>query len=617
MRRALRLGRFRFRVRWSLALAVLGVLTLCASGIYVVEDFARALEAAEREVLRARVAAFAAPLDRAALLEALQARGRPAAEAWLRRLTLRSGFARACLVDRAGTTRVASGPPLGDPPSLLDLSPEARAALEAGRTVVAGPLGRGDSIRMLAWAPVHEASGRLAGALGVEVPVPRLAAARRRTRLAVAGFAFAALCSVSLAAVAGRWIRRPYDALAEAARSVGLDAGPGASEEPEELVGAFRAMVQRLRRQEQALEALGRGGTGLGDLVRFAAGAARGMVTGVIVVDRRRRVAAMNPAAAALLGVKEDEARHRPLAEVLGHVEGLGPRIERCLEEGRAVSREVLRAVRDGSRSHLGVAISPVPGSDERVAGAIVLLSDLTEIRALETQTRVRERWAVVGRLAAAIAHELRNALGTILGWAKHLAKHPEPRVRGPAREILREVEHLTTVLEDILLYARPSAAEPTPVLLERVVRRAASTAPERVEVEVVGGFGCVLGDEPRLQRVFENLLRNAAETLGEAGEVRRVRIEGRVRADTIEITVDDDGPGIPESERERVFEPFVSDKAAGTGLGLALVERTLEDLGGTVRVGSSPLGGARFVLQFPSATGPVTKRDASRSPAT
>lgn len=412
--------------------------------------------------------------------------------------------------------------------------------------------------------------------------------------LAVAGLAFA------------DWVGRPYRKIAAAAGEAGIPLpGSGRSADPDDLAGAVRAVVSKLRDQEEELGAVERETGGLGDLVRFASRAAVSMATGVLVVDRCGRLVALNPAAAELLGIDRESAKERPASEIAAGVPGLVRLVERCLEDGRPVSREVVEARRvDGSTGHLGVAVSPCGAGAEPAVGAVVLMTDLTEIRAFQDHARARDNLATVGAVAAGIAHEVRNALGTILANARMLERRDDAVVRGPALSIIREVDVLRRVIEEFLLYARPPAAAPATFDLRRLAVRAAAVAPPSLEVRVEGAFGRVLADESLVTRVFDNLLRNAAEAAGDSGRVVRVRVEGRPTAGDriLQVEVEDDGPGIPVEDLPTVFEPFFTTRVRGTGLGLAFARRTMTDLGGSIEAARGSSGGALFRLRFPLA---------------
>jgi signal transduction histidine kinase len=229
-------------------------------------------------------------------------------------------------------------------------------------------------------------------------------------------------------------------------------------------------------------------------------------------------------------------------------------------------------------------------------------MTDLTEIRQLQDQARLQENLASVGTLSAGIAHEFRNALGTILGYARLLEKHGEENVHRPAREIRKEVDTVRKAVDEFLLYARPPEPAPNQVELEPLIRSVASSAPDNLEVLVDGEYGTVLADEGLLRRVFHNLLLNAAETGSDRRSPVRVRITGRKVAAgrALQVELEDDGPGIDAEDLEKIFVPFHTTRRQGTGLGLALVQRTMVDLGGGVEAANRPGGGAIFRLRFP-----------------
>jgi PAS domain S-box-containing protein len=450
----------------------------------------------------------------------------------------------------------------------------------------------------------------------VQQAVPELGTLQRAVRLLVAAQAAGVVLIAVVVLFFSRWVSRPYRTLAAAADDAALAARAGSRvHDPDDLAAAFRAVADKLREQDHALTAMGRGG-GLADLVRFAAGAARAMGTGVLVVDRQGRLVASNAAGEDLLGLPAGSVQGLDIARLGSELKPLRDLIRACLDDGHSVSREVLELHFDAGRvGHLGVTITPVATGKGEVQGALILMTDLTEIRQVQQQVQLKEHLAAVGKLSAGIAHEFRNALGTILGYAKMLEKRDDPRVHGPAREILKEVDVVRGQIDEFLLYARPPEPARAPVELEPLIRACAGVAPAGIRVEVSGEFATVAADESLLRRVFGNLLQNAADIGAEAGRVLLVRITGRRTAGAVQIEVDDDGPGISPDKRDQVFLPFFTTRPRGTGLGLALVQRTVVDLGGSVEAGEGSRGGASFRLRLPIAALPaegVTNRDSS-----
>lgn len=255
----------------------------------------------------------------------------------------------------------------------------------------------------------------------------------------------------------------------------------------------------------------------------------------------------------------------------------------------------------DGARRVLGVTISPVKGAGGEALGAAVLLSDLTEITHLAHQMRLRENMASLGEMSAGIAHEFKNSLATISGYAQMLsaAKLP-PEDADFASKIASETTALSRIVNDFLNFARPQSLATEPVDLVAVLRDCAAEC--RVELVLTPlAEPCVaLGDPTALRQAFSNLLRNSAEAVTD-GQPARVQADIAAAPDTIRLALTDNGHGIPPDVLPRIFVPFFTTKSAGTGLGLALVHRIITELGGTIQAATSA-SGATFTLTLPRA---------------
>jgi len=605
-----RFGRFDLQVRVFLLLLLLFLAVLDLLNIYLLGQATGALERSERDRATVRIRALVLEIGNEPLIGAVDSGGvqsllTPTA---LRRMALRLGYDRIAVVDRGGREVLSSGPGGGlTPEAFRGLSEDGHSALISGRPAT-GPIlpERGEDARLTVYVPILDSAGEFSGAIEAVQPVPELGRLAATYRLVLIVQVAGVLAIAALVVVFANWISRPYRRLAAAVGEAGLEGqSADASPEPDELAAAFQAVADKLKIQDETLSALGREGGGLGDLVRFATGTAATLGTGVLVVDRLARVAAINPVAARLLGTARDDAVARPLSEIAVSVPALVQRVRDCLERGTESSRDVLE-VRggNGGAGHVGVAISPARAFEGEVGGALVLMTDLTEIRDLQQQARLRENLAAVGKLSAGIAHEFRNALSTILGYARMLEKNEAPAARQAAAEIVREIDSVRTTVDEFLLYARPPEPANVRVSVEPLVRSCAAIVEDFVEVEVDGEFGEVLADEGLLRRAFGNLLRNAADAVADEGRRAHVRIAGRVVASggALQVDVEDDGPGIADDLRGQVFVPFFTTRTGGTGLGLALVQRTIVDLGGTIEAGQGSTGGARFRIRLPLA---------------
>jgi signal transduction histidine kinase len=227
----------------------------------------------------------------------------------------------------------------------------------------------------------------------------------------------------------------------------------------------------------------------------------------------------------------------------------------------------------------------------------------------LEKQLRLKEALATLGELTAGIAHEFRNGLATIHGYGRLI--DPDqilPAYRPYIEGIRQEAESMKQVVTKFLNFARPDQVSFMRLELGPLARRAGEEIvpelPAGSGVDVSGEFGEIQGDEVLLRQVFSNLIRNAAEACDGVGRTPAIAIAGHIdlAQRTCRVAIEDNGPGIPDAVRERVFQPFFTTRVGGTGLGLAIVQKVVVSHNGRVAVGESPSGGARIQLTFPLA---------------
>lgn len=389
---------------------------------------------------------------------------------------------------------------------------------------------------------------------------------------------------------------------AAAARDAGRQGR--ASEGPSPLMSAaLQEAIKKLRDQERATAERADASERLNTQI------VNSVTAGLLVVDASGEVQILNPAGQRMLGVKESgTGRHfRELPPVAAP---LAAAIEECLASGSPIVRRALEVPGAGHVTHVGVSVSPLHAFDAGAGGAICLFSDLTAVVELEEQLRLKETLARLGELTAGIAHEFRNGLATIHGYGKLLdpAALP-PRFRPHIEGIRQETEALGQVVTNFLNFARPTQLSLATHPLGAIVDRAADDL--RPEAQQLGGdilvsgeFGDVEADDVLLRQAFMNLMRNAVEACQQASTVPTIRVEGSVdRAQGVSrVSVIDSGPGVPLDARERVFRPFFTTKPAGTGLGLALVQKIVVTHNGRITATEAPGGGACFQVTLPLA---------------
>ncbi len=230
--------------------------------------------------------------------------------------------------------------------------------------------------------------------------------------------------------------------------------------------------------------------------------------------------------------------------------------------------------------------------------GELVLLEDRTRVRELEREVHRLDRLAGLSELALGIAHEIKNPLNGVMGFASLIERAPDlDTARRQAGKVVEGVRQVDDIVRALLGFARPERRQRRVATVEVLAAEAAHGAGLPAHRLTLAGDVDALADADALQRVLANLLQNAVE----AAPGVTVRIAAAARAGRLELLVQDDGPGVPQELRRRLFLPFVSSKARGTGLGLALSARVLAFLGGEVElVDRGP--GACFRVVLPCA---------------
>jgi signal transduction histidine kinase len=387
-----------------------------------------------------------------------------------------------------------------------------------------------------------------------------------------------------------------------AARDIGKQRGSDSSQAAL-MTSALEDALKSLRVQERAMKARAEASERLSEQIVAS------LTSGLLVVDHTGTVRMLNPAGRRLLGLPDAEWTG-PYREVLSSATALADLIDECLAQAAPVVRRTVRTEGTSATTHLGVTVSPMGEDGGPSYGAICLFTDLSKIMDLEDQLRLKDSLARLGELTAGIAHEFRNGLATIHGYSRllHLERLPEdyrPYLIG----IRSETEAMGQVVTNFLNFAKPTELILAPVEMETLIARAAEDIRGEVqtrggELAIAGTFGRVNGDDVLLRQAFSNLCRNALEACVDAGVVPRIRIDGSIEAEThrLRVTISDNGPGIPPGIEERIFRPFFTTKAKGTGLGLALVQKFVVTHNGRVAAVPSDRGGARIAVTLPLA---------------
>jgi two-component system, NtrC family, sensor histidine kinase PilS len=337
------------------------------------------------------------------------------------------------------------------------------------------------------------------------------------------------------------------------------------------------------------------------------------VASGLLTFDRRGTVTSANRTAEALCGRRETEIRSvrwetlfpeaPPFAAIWGDLESGGARRTRS-------ETDLVRP--DGSRMAVGMSLSFL----RRGRGAICSFQDLTDIKRMEERVRQADRLAAIGRLAAGLAHEIRNPIGSIRGSVEVLRESlaPQGDDRRLMEIVLRESDRLDAIIRDFLQFSRPPHLVRVPTdlsgMLDEILLMLSNhsglqdTEAPRVQMRRDTAEPVVKADvDPaQMRQALWNLCLNALEAMPQGGELRvGVRpVTPETGRPVVQVTVEDTGVGITAAELTQVFEPFYTTKPQGTGLGLAIAHRIVEDHGGEMQVQSEPYRGTRFTISVP-----------------
>jgi two-component system sensor histidine kinase PilS (NtrC family) len=327
----------------------------------------------------------------------------------------------------------------------------------------------------------------------------------------------------------------------------------------------------------------------------------RSLSSGLLTVDGSLRVSFVNPAGEEILGLRQETVMGHSLADRF-------PELAEALHRSSPGRGEARVRRGDGGERILGHSVAPLvdAGAPSR-PGYVIVFQDLTPFRQLEEAMRRSDRLAAVGKLAAGLAHEIRNPLASMCGSIELLGSAPglNAKDRRLMQIVLREGERLEALVRDFLSFARPTPPQLGRVdvgrLLEETLAVAGPEAKARgltLSAETAPGL-LVRADGDQLKQVVWNLIRNAREACDSGGALRvRLLRDG----DCVVLEVEDSGAGIAAEDLARIFDPFFTTKERGTGLGLAIVHRIVEAHGGRITVKSVPGQGSVFRIELPAA---------------
>jgi two-component system, NtrC family, nitrogen regulation sensor histidine kinase GlnL len=348
-----------------------------------------------------------------------------------------------------------------------------------------------------------------------------------------------------------------------------------------------------------------------------------GLPDALVGVDAGLRIILWNPAAEELLGRSARRVTGRALKEVFPPDTSLVRHLTDTLATGesRAESSAVIEGP-DGRPVHVSLVTAPLAGRSGAVTSAVAVVRDISRLRQLESEVRRGETLAAAGQMAVGLAHEIRNPLSAIRGAVQLMQRElgDEARWGEYTAVLLKEVTRVNSIIEMLLDLGRPVTLRAVPLNVHQLLERVALLLEE--EATSLGitfvrrydpSLPPILADEDRIVQVFHNLVRNAIEAMPDGGRLTLVtrlsmnplfaKVDlGQGQRSLAEIQIADEGKGMPEATRDRLFTPFFTTKNRGLGLGLALCHRIVEEHKGAIQVTSEPGRGTAVSCFLPIA---------------
>jgi nitrogen fixation/metabolism regulation signal transduction histidine kinase len=394
-----------------------------------------------------------------------------------------------------------------------------------------------------------------------------------------------------------RWLLRPYHQLVGEAQRASVAAEFKSHDEAEFVLETFQSVVAQLQEQRKELEQLSAEASERANSAeKFSERIVASLPSALIAFDAAGLSMAINMPGRMLLEVN-GSALGESYKQLLSAHEQLAKMVGDCLQTGTIYRRTEIEAISpNGKLRRLGATVAPIEMPPERgPRGALCLLTDITEVTELREQVALKNNLESLGEMSAGLAHEFKNAIATLQGYAQLLqSMELNDNAELAAGSLVNEVRNLSNMVTAFLNFARPQPLQLEEVSIAELVRDCGDELPVKLVVDVDPSL-TVRADERMLRLALLNLIRNGAE----ANPNGCVFVSATREDESVVVKVRDTGAGIAPADIRKIFIPFFTTKATGHGIGLALTHRIITQHGGTLTAANSPEGGAVFTIKF------------------
>ncbi|HXH40073.1 MAG TPA: ATP-binding protein [Thermoanaerobaculia bacterium] len=330
--------------------------------------------------------------------------------------------------------------------------------------------------------------------------------------------------------------------------------------------------------------------------------------SGLITLSPDGLATFINPAGCLILRREPQSVIGSPVAQIGFYSDGEWSNARKTLTIGAIVRSEKNVHVGDEMRT-IGFAVTPLNSMEGTASGYTLIFQDLTEMKMLEAELQLKDRMAAVGELSAGIAHEIRNPLAAIAGSVQVLKKSAalNPQEQRLMSIILKESERLNKSIADFLRFVRPQEKRPAEFdiatslaeTLDLLRNSPELNAAHTIEYDIVPPSYTLVGDADQIRQVFWNIARNAVQAMTDGGTLRVTTV---IAADRYNIVFSDNGRGMTEADQRRLFQPFRTNFPSGTGLGMAISYRIVQEHGGRIEVSTHEGVGTAITVSLPAS---------------